>query len=175
MFFFLCCHLYRRMHILSQFYKNNSHYFLLYYQIMYFNSRVVIGPFYLKSSVERFCKLINWKLAPQIFGMQLCLMGASSHHMSIIESLKAKMWWLLDRTLYWQGYLKLVHRVFPLWSITLYEVTLFAWFDSFADLINLWTQVRLDIASLLGLLAFFVNYKFENILSSPYVFCLSIF
>ncbi|XP_039134746.1 uncharacterized protein LOC120272072 isoform X2 [Dioscorea cayenensis subsp. rotundata] len=27
--------------------------------------------------------------------------------------------------------------------------------------------VRLDIASLLGLLAFFVNYKFENILSSP--------
>ncbi|GMP32780.1 hypothetical protein CsSME_00006382 [Camellia sinensis var. sinensis] len=29
--------------------------------------------------------------------------------------------------------------------------------------------VRLDIATVLGLLAFFINYKFENILSSPYV------
>ncbi|THG12284.1 hypothetical protein TEA_001471 [Camellia sinensis var. sinensis] len=28
--------------------------------------------------------------------------------------------------------------------------------------------VRLDIATVLGLLAFFINYKFENILSSPY-------
>ncbi|KAL0720216.1 hypothetical protein Bca4012_034815 [Brassica carinata] len=30
--------------------------------------------------------------------------------------------------------------------------------------------VRLDIASILGLTAYFVNYKFENISSSPYVF-----
>ncbi|GMP32781.1 hypothetical protein CsSME_00006382 [Camellia sinensis var. sinensis] len=29
--------------------------------------------------------------------------------------------------------------------------------------------VRLDIATVLGLLAFFINYKFENILSSPYL------
>ncbi|KAM7476191.1 hypothetical protein LguiB_023434 [Lonicera macranthoides] len=32
--------------------------------------------------------------------------------------------------------------------------------------------VRLDVASILGLLAYFINYKFEDLLSSPYVFYL---
>ncbi|CAA6656447.1 unnamed protein product [Spirodela intermedia] len=34
--------------------------------------------------------------------------------------------------------------------------------------------VRLDVASILGLLAYFVNYKFENILSSPSAFFLDV-
>lgn len=32
--------------------------------------------------------------------------------------------------------------------------------------------MRLDVASILGLLAYFINYKFENISSSPYVYFL---
>lgn len=34
-------------------------------------------------------------------------------------------------------------------------------------------QVRLDAATVVGLLAFFINYKFEDVLSSPYVFLTS--
>jgi len=35
-------------------------------------------------------------------------------------------------------------------------------------------QVRLDIATVIGLLAYVVNYKFESLASSPYVICISI-
>lgn len=43
-----------------------------------------------------------------------------------------------------------------------------------ANMINInqrlgYLQVRLDVATILGLLAYFFSYKFEDILSSPYV------